>query len=313
MAGMERTRRFLEGLGLPGRDLDELPSSPKRFPDGAQYRVEIPSVEGPRVMEAVLEEAERLGVVVHRVSQGSGVLLLTGAEVRTMARLGAAARVEVSLFARPTASWGIGGLVGAPAGGVVAAKVRGQEGLVQCLEEVQRAAELGIRSVLLTDEGTLWAAGELRRAGLLPRGMQFKVSVLMGAANAAAVRLVVGLGADSYNVPTDLTLGQLAAIRAVVDVPLDVYVEGPDEVGGFVRYYEIAELVRVCAPVYLKFGVRNAPGLYPAGRHLEAVAVELGRERVRRAAIGLELLGRYDPEAVGSGPGAAGLALPVVD
>lgn len=309
---MERTRRFLEGLGLPGRDLDELPSSPKRFPDGAQYRVEIPSVEGPRVMEAVLEEAERLGVVVHRVSQGSGVLLLTEAEVRAMARLGAQAKVEVSLFARPTASWGIGGLVGAPAGGVVAAKLRGQEGLVQGLEEVQRAAELGIRSVLLTDEGALWTAAELRRAGLLPRGMQFKVSVLMGAANAAAVRLVVGLGADSYNVPTDLTLGQLAAIRAAVEVPLDVYVEGPDEVGGFVRYYEVGELVRVCAPVYLKFGVRNAPGLYPAGRHLEMVAVALGRERVRRAAIGLELLGRYYPEAVGSARGAAGLALPVV-
>ena len=310
---MERTRRFLEELGLPGRDLDELPSSPKRFPDGAQYRIEIPSVEGPRVMEAVLEEAERLGVVVHRVSQGSGVLLLTAAEVREMARLGAGAQVEVSLFARPTANWGIGGLVGAPAGGVVAAKLRGQEGLVACLEEVQRAAELGIRSVLLTDEGALWVAAELRRAGVLPPTMQFKVSVLLGAANAAAVRLVVGLGADSYNVPTDLTLGQLAALRAAVDVPLDVYVEGPDEVGGFVRYYEIADLVRVCAPVYLKFGVRNAPALYPSGGHLEGVAVALGRERVRRAAIGLELLERYSPAAVGSARGAAGLALPVVE
>ncbi len=112
---------------------------------------------------------------------------------------------------------------------------------------------------------------------------------------------------------TDLTLAQLAAIRAAVDVPLDVYVEVPDDVGGFVRHYEIAELVRVCAPVYLKFGLRNAPNIYPSGRHLEDLAVRLGRERVRRAAIGLMMLHRYYPDAVGSRPGARRLAIPVVE
>ena len=45
------------------------------------------------------------------------------------------------------------------------------------------------------------------------------------------------LGADTYNVPTDLSLAQLAAIRAVADLPLDVYVEVPDDFGGFVRHY----------------------------------------------------------------------------
>ena len=60
---------LLAGLGLPGRDLVDLPESEKRFPDGAQYRVEIPSVEGPRVLEAVLDEAEKRGVQLHRISQ----------------------------------------------------------------------------------------------------------------------------------------------------------------------------------------------------------------------------------------------------
>jgi hypothetical protein len=30
----------------------EAPASPLRFPDGAHFRIEIPSVEGPRVLEA---------------------------------------------------------------------------------------------------------------------------------------------------------------------------------------------------------------------------------------------------------------------
>src|SRR5947208_3716062 len=113
---MDETRAFLESVGLPRGDLHELPDSPKRFPDGAQYRVEIPSVEGPRCLEAVLEEADRLGVRVHRVSQGSGVFLHTDEELDELARLAAAASVEVSLFTRPNAGWGTSAMARSPVG-----------------------------------------------------------------------------------------------------------------------------------------------------------------------------------------------------
>ena len=105
---MQATRDFLKKLGLPPGDLNELPSSVKRFPDGAQYRVEIPSVEGPNALAAVLEEAEKRKVRVHRVSQGSGIMLLTDSEIREMAKLGADARIEVSLFVGPRAAWETG-------------------------------------------------------------------------------------------------------------------------------------------------------------------------------------------------------------
>src|SRR5439155_7312847 len=84
---MDATRRFLESLGLPRGDAHDLPTSPKRFPDGAQYRVEIPSTEGPRCLAAVLEEADRYGLTIHRVSQGSGTFLQTDDEIRRMAEL----------------------------------------------------------------------------------------------------------------------------------------------------------------------------------------------------------------------------------
>ena len=313
MEDMKDTRRFLESLGLPPRDLHALPDSTKRFPDGAQYRVEIPSTEGPAALATILEEANTYQLTVHRVSQGSGVMLMTDDEIRTMARLARSHQVEVSLFARPNAAWDTGAMATASAGKSISPRLRGQEQLVYCLEDVKRAASLGIRSVLLADEGALWVAGEMRKAGMLPREMQFKISVMMASANPASIRLMERLGADTFNIPTDLTLAQIAAIRQAVDIPLDVYVEVPDDLGGFVRLYEIAELVRIAAPVYLKFGLRNAPNIYPVGKHLEQVSLALSRERVRRARLGLDLLVRYYPEAVQSLPGAAGLALPVIE
>lgn len=310
---MDETRAFLESIGLPGGDLHSLPDSPKRFPDGAQYRIEIPSVEGPACLDAVLEESERFDVRVHRVSQGSGVLLQTDDELDRMARLAGDATVEVSLFARPNAAWDISAMARAPAGAVVAPSSRGQEQIVYGIEDVRRAAAHGIRSVLIADLGLLSVFGAMRTAGELPEDMQAKVSVMLPAANPPAARVLAELGANTINLPTDLALAQIAAIRAAVDIPLDVYVEAPDNVGGFVRLHEIPELIRVAAPVYVKFGLRNAPDVYPAGTHLEGTTVALSRERVRRARLGMELLERSGYDPVTSELGAAGLAVPVLE
>jgi hypothetical protein len=309
---MGETRAFLASIGLPPGDLHELPDSQLRFPDGAQYRIEIPSVEGPACLEAVLEESARLDVPVHRVSQGSGVFLQTDDELDSMARMAADARVEISLFARPNAAWDTSAMARSPAGGVVAPTSRGQEQVVQGIEDAKRAAAHGIRSVLIADIGLLSVFSAMRTAGELPGDMQAKISVMLPAANPAAARVLGDLGASTLNLPTDLTLPQIAAIRAAVDVPLDLYVEAPDNIGGFVRLHEIPELIRIAAPVYVKFGLRNAPDVYPAGTHIEATTVALSRERVRRARLGLELLGRSGYEPTMSELGAAGLAVPVL-
>jgi hypothetical protein len=297
-SGMARTRRFLERMGLPPGDLHDLPSSSQRFPDGGQWRVEIPSVEGPNALRAVFATADALGVPVHRVSQGSGVMLLTDDELDEMREIAAARGIEVSLFVGPRAGWDTGAMAYAPAGRVVAPKIRGQDQLVQAVEDVRRACEHGIESVLVTDEGLLAVLGEMKRQGELPRRLILKGSVMLGAANPVSVRNLERLGLTTFNVPTDLSLPQLAAIRAATTMPLDIYIEVPDDVGGFIRHYEIAEIVRVTAPVYLKFGLRNAPNIYPSGTHLESTAVALTKERLRRAKLGLDLLKRLDPAAV---------------
>jgi hypothetical protein len=307
---VSETRDFLSSIGLPPGDAHDLPTSAKRFPDGAQYRLEIPSTEGPHCLEAVLSEAARLDVRIHRISQGSGVFMLTDAELDETVRLAVDARVEVSLFARPNAGWGTSAMARSQAGAAVAPLSHGQEQVVAGLDDARRAADHGVRSVLIADIGLLAVFDRAREAGVLPEDMQAKISVMLPAANPAAARVLEQLGANTINLPTDLSLPQIAAIRAAVDVPLDVYVEAPDNVGGFVRHHEIPELIRVAAPVYVKFGLRNAPDVYPAGTHLDSTTVALSRERVRRARLGMELLARSGYEPTTSELAAEGLAVP---
>ena len=220
-----------------------------------------------------------------------------------MVAMAHSARCEVSLFARPNAGWDASATARAPGGAVVAPASRGQEQFVWALRG--REARGRPRRPIRADRRSR-AAGGLRRDAnrrRAPASMQAKVSVMLPVSNAGAARVVAGLGANTINVTADLSLAQLAAIRAAVDVPVDVYVEVPDDLGGFVRLYEIPEIVRVCSPVYVKFGLRNAPDVYPAGSHLDSLTVGLSRERVRRARLGLDLLERYAPHAVMSDSG----------
>jgi hypothetical protein len=294
------TQDVLAGLKLPVRDAYDLPSSRKRFADGGQYRVEIPSVEGPQALEAVLEAAAALGVPLHRISQGSGVMLQTDDEIKRMLALGREHGIEVCLFVGPRANWDVGVQAASSSGKVLGSSLRGVDQLAYGIDDVRHGAALGLRSVLVADVGQLMVLGRMKTAGDLPADFVLKISVTLAAANPATARVLEDLGATSINLPVDLSLPQIAAIRQAIDAPIDFYVEAPDDFGGTVRHYEIAELVRVAAPIYLKFGVRNAPGLYPSGQHIESTVVALSRERVRRAAIGLALLRRYSPDAVAS-------------
>lgn len=309
---MNPTRDFLRSLGLPGDDPHPPPTSDKRFPDGAQYRIEIPSTEGPRPLRALLEAADRLKVPIHRVSQGSGIMLLTDAEIREMLLIARDRGMEVSLFVGPRAGWDGSGQALSPAGKILACQHRGAEGLVHALEEIRRGCDLGLRGVLVADWGLLQVVGEMKRRGALPGNLVVKTSIQLPAANPAAARLLQELGAGTVNIPVDLSLPQIAALRRAIDLPIDFYVEAPDGFGGFLRYYELPELIRVAAPLYVKLGLRNAPDLYPSGGHLEATAVALSVERVRRARLALDMIARYAPEAVLGDLGAPDLGVPEV-
>ena len=65
--------------------------------------------------------------------------------------------------------------------------------------------------------------------------------MLLPCANSATARTLEELGATTINVATDLSPAELGELRAACSRPLDVYVEVPDDQGGFVRFYEVPE------------------------------------------------------------------------
>ncbi len=309
---MKKTQQFLSKLKLPAEDNHALKPTTLRFKDGGQYRIEIPSVEGPRVLREVLDAAKTLKVPLHRISQGSGIMLLTKAEISEMARIGRDHQIEVCLFIGPRATFETGAQTASTAGKVIGLQHRGAEQLVYALEDVKRACDLGIRSVLPADLGLIWLINEMKKKGELPKNLIVKSSVTLPAPNPATARLFEQAGVSTLNMPTDLSPAQIGAIRQAVSVPIDLYIEVPDNFGGFIRYYEIPQIIQVAAPVYLKFGLRNAPDIYPSGGHIEDLAARMGRERVRRARIALELMEEYAPQAKMSPLGSKDLGIPEV-
>jgi len=269
-----------------------------RFSDGAHCRIEIPSTESPRALRAVLDEAKTRGVPVHRTSQGSGIMLMTDAEIREMVAIGQEAKIEMNLFVGPRATFDIGAQVFSAAGRTLGLSLRGAEQMRFAIADVERAVALGVRSVLVSDIGLLRVLNGMREKGSLPRDLVMKTSVMMAPCNPDSAKLLEDLGADTINTPSDLTIEQLAEIRQAIRVPIDFYVEAPDNIGGFIRYYELPSIVRVCAPVYIKLGLRNSPDIYPCGTHIESTAIALSKERVRRAQIACEMLARHAPWAV---------------
>ena len=303
--GIEAAGTVPEGTG---------PDAPKAFPDGAAFRIEIPSVEGPRVLEAVISAAEAEGITVNRVSQGSGAGLLRASELRDMAQAGHDAGLEVCLFIGPRERYGPGAHPRTADGSAQGDQVRGTRQLGYALDDVLRAVEQGIRSFLVADLGLLVALRKAQARGDLPEDMVWKISAAMAPSNPLTLKLLADLGGPglTVNVPSDVSVAELSELRAAVSVPIDLYVESPDALGGIVRGNEVGDLIMAGAPLYAKFGLRNAAPVYPSGLHLQAVAVANCVEKVHRAAVALEWLSRLSPGLPQSKPGAAGLGIPVV-
>jgi len=308
---IEDASRALERMGLPGRDLYDLPSSPKRFRDGCHWRVEISGVERPSTLRAIIDESDRTGVPVHRlVSTVMGSTLLPKSELREFAKLAADAKMEVILTPGPRATWDIGRQVATPEGALSGIRFRGSDQLAYAIADIKRSIEIGFRGFLVVDEGLLWVLNELRKIGEIPKDVKFKVSIFAGHANPAGAKLLQNLGADTFNPVADLTLPMIAALRKAIDIPIDIHVYIFDSWGGFNRFYECPEFARIAAPCYFKI----EPGASISSLYRPWVSEEslsfLGREKVRQAGIMRELVEKNYPDAKLSMRGASDLAVP---
>lgn len=288
------TRQYLQKLGLPGEDKRDLPSSKLTFADGANFRIEIPTVNTFEAAQALLQEAKLLGITINRITETYGIFRHTRTEIQDWVNLCQDYGCQLIMSPGPRATYDTSATVQSSQGMRIGYRLRGQEQLIRAIEDVKRGVELGVKGFLIYDEGMLWLVNQMRQDGELPHVLSFKVSAHCGYANPVSVRLMAFLGANSVNPVRDLQLPMIAAIREAVSIPLDCHTDNPPASGGFIRSYEAPEIVRIAAPVYLKTG--NSV----ISSHGQLTSVEDGKQMARQASIIVEMVERYYPEAIQS-------------
>ncbi len=295
---MKETRKSLINIGLPSGDTYELLDSEKRFSDGAQYRFEVPGIQGPTAMRSLLDEVDVKNLIIHRVTQTKGIMLLTDNEISEMVLLAEQGQVELVLSIGPRATYDTSASVLTPEGQRMGLRLRGQEQIVRAIEDVKRASSLGCHSFLLYDEGLLWVLNEMRKQGDIPTNSKFKISAHTGHGNPCSVKLLEMLGANSINPVRDLQLPMLAAIRQAIQIPIDLHTENPASSGGFIRHYEVPEMIRTVSPLYLKTG-----GSVAKTHGWDTTSSE-AKQRAKQVSLVKRVIDSYYPDAVISEKGS---------
>jgi hypothetical protein len=310
---IEAIRKFMERkAGIPGRDGWDLPSSKKTFPDGAHFRLEIAGVERASTMEALIDESRKRKIVIHRaIATVGGSTFCDFAELQAMAQMARDEKIEVIMTVGHRKGWDAGSKeLSTGEGSMQGFRLRGSDNLSYWLADMMRNLEAGFRGFLVYDEGLLVILNRMRQDGFIPRETIFKFSVFGGYASAAGAKVVESLGADTLNPISDISLPILAGIRKAVNLPLDIYLLVVDSFGGMFRAYEAPEIARVAAPCYFKFEPGSSESDIYKPWVSEAWHRDFIREKVKLAAIVLEIMERQAPFLKTSVKGASDLVLP---
>lgn len=299
---MDETKEFLKKIGIK-ETFDEFKSY-KRFNDGGQYRFEVPGIQSPKTMEALLEESQKNDVFIHRVTQTKGIMLLSDDEILKMVDLAKDYGCELFLSVGPRATYDTSATVHTKEGSRIGYRLRGYDNLVYAIEDVKRACKLGVRGILLYDEGLLWVLNKMRKEGEIPANVHFKLSAHAGHSNPASAKLLQENGLDSLNPVRDLQIPMIAAIRNACDIAIDLHTENPKSTGGFIRHYEVPKFIDVAAPVYLKTGGSVAANHNWDTTEKEAVA------RIKQVMLVKRVIDNYCPQAIVSPSKSDDLSVP---
>lgn len=297
-----KTNDFLSQIGI--NDVDSNYESEKRFGDGGQFRFEVPGIQSPKTMKALLNEAKNQGLVIHRVTQTKGIMLLTDEEIIEMVNLAKNYGCELFLSVGPRATYDTSATVHTKEGSRIGYRLRGYDNLVYAIEDVKRAVNLGVRGILLYDEGLLYVLNQMRIDGELSNNLHFKMSAHAGHGNPASAKLLELIGLNSFNPVRDLQIPMLASIRNAIDIPIDLHTENPKSTGGFIRHYEVPKFIKVASPVYLKTGGSVAANHNWDTTEKEAIA------RIKQVKLVERMIRQYAPDSTISPKNSNDLSIP---
>jgi hypothetical protein len=307
-------REFMEAQGIPGRDSYDLPTSTKSFPDGTNFRIEIAGVERASTMEAMISEARRRNVTVHRaIAAVGGATFCDFGELKALAQMAFDEKIEVVMTVGHRKGWDAGSKeISTSEGAMQAFRLRGSDNISYHIADLMRCIEAGHRGFLVYDEGVLLILNKMRAEGFLPKETILKFSVFGGYCSAAGAKLVESMGVNSLNPSSDVSLPILGGIRAAVDIPLDVYLIIVDSFGGMFRAYEAPEIARIASPCYFKFEPGTSESDIYKPWISEAWHQDFIKQKVKIASIVLEIMDKHAPQLKASPKGAEDLVLPAV-
>jgi hypothetical protein len=304
----QESREFLARHGYPRGDDWERPTATGRFPDGAHYRIEVPTVNSADAVQTLVHVVEEeTGVKINRIDQTQGIMRFSDKEHQAYLDVGRKYGIEIFFALGPRGTYDTGAqkFVDTVWGHASALRTRGMEQIVYAMEDIKRIVKMGGRGLLISDEGMLILAHKMRADGVIPPECKIMASAHLGHNNPVTFKMLEDLGADTIATQRDLDFSILSAMRQAIKIPMHVHIDNPQATGGFIRVYDAPEMIRICAPVYLKTGSSVLE------RHGMTITNELAKAMARQVAVSMETIKRYFPAAIQTGKPAKDMAVPV--
>ncbi len=235
--------------------------SGKFFPDGANYRIEVSGIETAEILGAVVYEATKLCIPIHRaIATVKGSAFYTDEQLIELAYYAAKPKIEVIIC-----PWKLAGLVFENPNRIFSDLRLSDKEIGQYLFEINRCIKIGFRGFLVWDKDLLQFLNYKRSKGVFPSGTIFKLSTFANSVNIFNFISAVRKGADTINVANGLSLDQLKKARFWMPeaVKMDVhivfwqmaFIPGTLElmVNNYDRIKDAPEIARIASPVYFKF------------------------------------------------------------
>jgi hypothetical protein len=250
-------------------------------------------VNNMAILNTTIRLLDAEGVYCTRFNETHGSFLLSDSEIQDMLALARERGYGFTFGLGPRPEYDVkASFYRSPFGLELGRKLNNHDAIRVAVEEALRLADLGCRGLIVYDVGVLKILHDMRNRGVLPAETVFKLSSHCMTSNPLIARMFHENGADSVTTVHDLSLVVLQEMQRineglVLDVPTDVY----KSKGGYIRFYDLAEIVQVASPVFLKMGASAQ------GHPYDAVKEDMILERVRRVKRGLDVLDRQLPNA----------------
>ncbi|AIT62851.1 U32 family peptidase [Coxiella burnetii] len=282
-----RARKWLQTHSYPYSDEIPLTPSLKEVEGGGHYALEIPAVTSLEMVETIIRLLKAAGIEKAVLGETHGSFLLTDSEIKEMLSCCAEAGFGMIFSPGPRPEYYRKATFYRSQFGIEQGRRLNNNDAIACtVEDVFKLTDFGCRGIVIYDLGILKILNEMRTKQVLPNDLILVASTHCTISNSVTASVFANLGADQIVALHDVGLSVLQDMRRLLpssvtlSVPIDTY----ETKGGFIRYYEIPEILQIASPVFLKLGASAQAHPY------NPVSEGMLKKRIERVVLGVEQL-----------------------